>query len=1264
VETQAKSARQIDTPHTSQPRIAILGHVPFTTIVTNAGGGETRYGDIVINRWRSDPTLDDRGQWCYVNDITARRLWSASYQPVCAEPSWYRVSFQRDSAVFNRRDGDIETKMEIVVSPTNATEARRITLTNHSAQLHEIELTSYAEIVITSAYADRHHPAFQNLFVQTEWIRERNAILAMRRPRSAENKAVWCGHMLSIADTAGSVSCETDRAKFIGRGRSVRNPAAMDVPGELSGEVGSVLDPVFAIRARVVIPPGGSVEATFTTFVSSSRDHVMPIVDLYRSSSWDHFQTQQESDRRNPDVTEEEEGLYQDLAGALLFPERRSEHGHRITGHIPPRGIDDGPLLLASVQLLDGIADARKLIKSQQYLQQKGFNYELVILAHGQQLADELSTALDGQRTAVRVVRSDSLDRSELARLSATARLRVDCDGSGIASILQSTTAETELTHPPNVRQPAYDETRASGEGLRFFNGIGGFNENDEYELRLEGTRLPPAPWINVIANPVGGFIVSEAGAGATWVASASSFRLTPWQNDPVSDTPGECIYLRDEETGALWSPTPAPIREGTRYIVRHGAGYSTFEHEHDQIRTSLRVGMSPGDPVKVQVLTLTNTGDRPRRISVTSYVEWVLGTIREKTRFDVETSFDRARSVILARNPLDPDLPSLTAFLSMTGSIAWYTTSRREFVGRNGTLAAPAALAGNRWAKQEEVTSDPCGVLGGPVELGPGETTSVAIALGAVMGKEEAVGLASRYRDPATANAAIDSSAREWRSRLNAITVRTPDPTFDLMLNTWAFYQALSCRVWGRNALYQSSGACGFRDQLQDVMAFVYAEPALAREQIVSAAGRQFVEGDVQHWWHPHSGRGLRTKFSDDLVWLPFVVDHYLEVTGDSSVLEERTPYLTMRLLEEREEELYALPETSEIEATIFDHCIHILNRATTKGKHGLPLIGSGDWNDGMNRVGVEGRGESVWLAWFLVTTLRRFAIHAEARGYRQSAESFRRKAAEYVDAVERTSWDGEWYRRAYYDDGSPIGSHVNTECRIDSIAQSWSVISDAGDPQRRHIAMTSLQEQLVREDARLLMLLTPPFDRGSHDPGYIKGYLPGVRENGAQYTHAALWAVMATALQGDGDRAMKLYQMINPITHAMTPEDVGIYKVEPYVVAADVYTAEGHVGRGGWTWYTGSASWLYRVGLESILGFSKHGDSISFNPCIPSSWKEFSLDYRFGSSTYRVLVSNPSGVQKGVSSVLVDGHACEGSIPLLDDRGDHSVLITLGTA
>jgi cyclic beta-1,2-glucan synthetase len=741
-----------------------------------------------------------------------------------------------------------------------------------------------------------------------------------------------------------------------------------------------------------------------------------------------------------------------------------------------------------------------------------------------------------------------------------------------------------------------------------------------------------------------------------------SSYRLTPWHNDPVEDPPGECIYIRDVDNEDLWTPTPEPIRESTLYTIKHGAGYSVFEHDHKGISTSLRVGMAKEDPVKIGVLCITNTSSVLRRLQVTSYVEWLLGIDREKTQQHIRTRMDEASSAMLARNGFDPQFSDYVAFTTVSEPLATYTAARREFIGRNGSLSAPAGLSRTGMTEDIGDTIDPCSALQVRLELAPGETHQLVILLGACHGDDEAKRLIAQYRASDTAITALDAAARAWRDRLGLISVETPEPTFDIMLNGWMLYQALSCRMWTRAALYQWSGAYGFRDQLQDVMAFVYSEPVLAREHILRSASRQFEEGDVQHWWHPQSGRGIRTRFSDDLVWLPYVVNHYLSLSNDTAILDEKVSYLRMRELNPDEAELYELPEISEMVEPLYDHCVRALRRASTVGEHGLPLMGSGDWNDGMNRVGIGGKGESVWLAWFLIATLRKFAEHAEARGDKAVCEEMVRWANNYNEAVERAGWDGSWYRRAYFDDGSPLGSAESDDCKIDSIAQSWSVISRAGEPGHAETAMRSLNEHLVREDARVIMLLTPPFTDSKHDPGYIQGYLPGVRENGAQYTHAALWAVLATALQGNGDRAFELYQMINPLTHSATPDAVVKYKVEPYVVAADVYTAEGHLGRGGWTWYTGSAGWMYRVGLEAILGFTKRGETLEMDPCIPANWPEFTVTYRHLSSSYLIRVRNPLGVQRGVASATLDGMPAGGPIPLMDDGNRHEVIVILG--
>jgi cyclic beta-1,2-glucan synthetase len=807
-------------------------------------------------------------------------------------------------------------------------------------------------------------------------------------------------------------------------------------------------------------------------------------------------------------------------------------------------------------------------------------------------------------------------------------------------------------------------EAHASEAHLQFDNGIGGFNSRGEYEVRVEGGRLPPAPWVNVIANPDGGFIVSESGCGPTWAVNSSFFRLTPWDNDPVTDTCSECIYLRDDKTGDVWTPTPAPIHEPADYLIRHGLGYSTFKHHRNGIDTTLRAGVPSSGAVKIQILTLRNSGENARKLTLTAYAEWVLGTDRERSRGHVRVEVDAPNSAVFASNSFEADYADQTAFLATSESLTGFTCDRRAFLGRYGSTTSPAGLREDSVGRENSQPADPCAVLQAKIELAAGESREIVFLLGAASGKVEASAVIERFRSPPLATAALDESAEGWRQRCGVIKVQTPEPSFDLMINGWALYQALSCRMWGRIALYQSSGAYGFRDQLQDSMATVYAEPSLTRDQIVRAASRQFEEGDVQHWWHPDTGRGVRTRFADDLIWLSFVINHYIEVVGDSTVLDEITPYLRMRELDPGEDEIYAVPGISERTDTVYDHCIKALRRACTRGSHGLPLIGGGDWNDGMNRVGIEGRGESVWLAWFLNLTLRGFARHARARGDTTIAAELENIAEGYRNAVELTSWDGDWYRRAYYDDGTPLGSHTNDECRIDAIAQSWSVISGAGDKERQNAAMASFNEHLVNEDAGIVILLTPAFDRGPHDPGYIQGYLPGVRENGAQYTHAALWSVLAEAQLGHGERAFELFQMINPINHARTPKDVSTYKVEPYVVAADVYTAEDHIGRGGWTWYTGSASWLYRVGLESILGFRKRGNTLRIDPRIPRGWKQFSIDYRFGSTLYSIEVRNPDGLESGIPRVLIDDHPVEGDLELRDDGGTRRVLIEMMAA
>ncbi|MBA3318489.1 MAG: cyclic beta 1-2 glucan synthetase [Gemmatimonadales bacterium] len=1323
-ELDQPAVRRLDTPDTPQPHIALLGEPPYTIMVSHCGAGYSRYESLAVTRWRADGCRDATGQFQYVKDLATGRVWSAAHQPVCAPADWYHADLATDRVTFRRADGAIETSTEIAVVPEDSAEVRRVTVTNNSDRRREVELTSYGEIVLAPPETDRAHPAFANLFVETEWHEWATAITATRRPRSAAERSLWCVHVAAAKDRVGPVTCETDRARFVGRGRSTRDPVAMESDGALSGTTGAVLDPIFALRARLSLGPGQSASVAFTTLVATSRERAFQLADRYRDPhaaqrALDLAWTSSQIELRELNLSPADSAVAQELAGYLFYgnPALRAPQAElrRNRGSQPllwGNGVSgDWPILLATIESADGLPTLRQLLAAQRYWRRHGMTVDLVVLnAHPpdyqQDLADRITAAVFtvGDSTffdrpgGIFLRRRDLLTAQELLMLRATARAHIPCDGRSLGRILATAAPE----EAPQEEEPIEIETRAPERsesrvvravkqiGARIpellaplagtltgtsrprdprtaprvlANGLGGLTSDGQYEIRVSGDRVPPAPWSNVVANPHGGFLVTERGGGYTWAENSYFYRLTPWHNDPVSDAVSEAVYLQDGETGELWCATPGPVRVETPYTVRHGQGASFFEHRHQGIATHLTLGMADDAPVKLTLLRVTNTDSRPRRLVVTTYVEWTLGVLREHTQHQVRTSFDGEHGAILARNSYDPQFASWLAFHAMSEPVTGHTASRHEFLGRNGAASAPAALRpGGRLSGVIGATIDPCAALQCTLELRPGETREVAILLGACEGEAAARQALAEYRDVARARAAVDRAVGTWAERLSVVTVRTPEPAFDAMLNHWTLYQALACRVWGRSALYQSSGAYGFRDQLQDVMALVYAEPALAREHILRAAARQFLEGDVQHWWHPQSGRGVRTRFSDDLAWLPYVVDHYLATTGDRSLLDEQVPFLAMRELGPEEHEVYDLPLVTEEHGSVYEHCLRALRRACTAGAHGLPLIGIGDWNDGMNRVGVAGRGESVWLAWFLVTTLRAFDKHAEARGDAAVAAEFRRQARDYVDAVEAHGWDGAWYRRAYFDDGAPLGSSENDECRIDSIAQSWSVISGAGAPERQARAMASLEQHLVREDARLLMLLTPAFDDTPRDPGYIKGYLPGVRENGAQYTHAALWAVLATALRGEGDRAFELYQMINPLTHARTPEEVAVYQVEPYVVAADVYTAAGHLGRGGWTWYTGSASWMYRVGLEAILGFVKRGDTLFIRPCVPAAWPEFTIQYRYGASLYTIVARRGgAGVAAGVT---LDGRALEGpGIPLVDDGATHEVLCSFAS-
>jgi len=1281
------------------PRTHLMSNGTYAVMITSAGSGYSRWRDLDVTRWREDVTRDSYGSYVFLRDTRSGEVWSAGYQPSGAEPDRYEVTFSEGRAEFIRNDKGIKTTLEVAVSPEDDAEVRRLSITNLGGRTRELDITSYAEIVLAPHAADQSHPAFSKLFVETEFVADLGTLLATRRQRSPDDPEVWAAQLAVVeGETTGDLQFETDRARFLGRGRGIRAPIALAGDRSLSNTAGTVLDPIFSLRRRLRVPPRSSVRIAFWTLIAPTRAEVLDLADKHRDAtaferavtlSWTQAQVQ----LRHLGISTDEAHLFQRIANRVLYSDptsrppsellTRNECGpsalwaHGISG--------DRPIVLLRIDATEDLEAVRQLLRAQEYWRMKQLAVDLVILNERPPSYDQdLQAAIE---TLLRM-NPPRVHSEGAAVLGAAFHLRADLVSAETRGVLQSVARAVfrgrrgslaeqvrRLREPAHIPVPPARPMRARSQEpappprpeLEFFNGLGGFAlEGREYVTVLADGQSTPAPWINVIANPTFGFQASAEGAGYSWSANSRENQLSPWSNDPVTDPAGEAIYLRDEESGDLWTPTASPIREaGTLYIARHGQGYSQFEHGSHGIWLELLQYVPLIDSIKITRLKIRNNSARIRRLSITAYVEWVLGPSRAAAAPYVMTEMDPDTGAMIARNPWRNDFGTRIAFADLAGRQNSWTGDRTEFLGRNGELGRPAALA-VRGPLSNRVGAglDPCAALQTTIQLEPGEEREIVFLLGDAATRPDALSLIERYRT-ADLNAVLGAVKQHWEDLLGVAQVRTPDRSMDILLNRWLLYQTLSCRIWARSAFYQAGGAYGFRDQLQDGMALVLSKPAIVREHLLRCAARQFVEGDVQHWWLPHSGRGVRTRYSDDRIWLPYGVAQYVEVTGDVGILDELVPFLDGPALRAGEHESYFQPMIAEGSVTLFEHCALALDGSLLVGSHGLPFMGGGDWNDGMNRIGIEGKGESVWLAWFLLATLPGFATLAEGRKEEPRATKWREHAAALRSAAEREAWDGSWYRRAFFDDGTPVGSAQAEECRIDSVAQSWSVMSGAADPDRARQSMTAADEHLVRRDDGLVLLFAPPFDHTPKDPGYIKGYPPGVRENGGQYTHAAIWMAIAFAMLGDGDKAAGLFSILNPISRSSTPAGIARYEVEPYVVCADVYATPQHLGQGGWTWYTGSAGWMYRTGLEWILGLRQKGESLLLDPCIPRTWPSFEILFRYRSARYEITVENPQRVSRGIASAKLDDAPLPGGpvrIRLMDDNATHKLRVILG--
>lgn len=1287
--------RSFDTADTPAPEVHLMTNGTYHVMVSNAGGGYSRWKGLDLTRWREDAATDQNGMFIFLREVDTDRAWTPTFQPLAPNFDRYEAVFSQGGAEFQSVLHQFQNRLQIAVCPEDDMELRQLTLTNLSRRARSVEITSYAEVVLFNGPSEAAHPAFNKLFVQPHTARDKASLIFTRRPRSAEDTHPWMFHTLLVS--GGTVlrgaTFETDRAAFIGRGRTLRNPAALDTPGPLPDRAGLVLDPVAAIRYRVRIEPGATIRVNAFLGIAPDRTAVDTYVDRCHdprmpervfSLAWTRSQVLLHQLR----VNEADVQNYARLAGSLLYAgsHRRGRASviaanRRNQAALWSYGISgDRPIVLLSITDQSNLDLVRSLIQAHTYWRQKGLEVDLIIWSEAyagyrQNLLDAIiglvQAGTEGklldQPGGIFVRNIDQIPEDDRILFRAVARLVFsDRHGALADQIDRRVVADTDIPKLlPTVTSDRY-KTPATlpPRQLEYFNGLGGFTpDGREYIIQIAPGTATPAPWVNVLANADFGTVISESGSAYTWKENAHQFRLTPWHNDPVSDPTGEAFYIRDDETGRIWSPMPRPAIGRAPTTCRHGHGYTVFEHTEEGLACTATVHVALNAPLKFTTIVLRNTSSRPRRISIAAYVEWVLGERREQSAMHVVSQLDSQSGALFAQNAFSLDFSDRVAFFHCSASNRSLTANRLEFIGRNGTLADPAALQYTQLSNHVSAGLDPCAAFLAPFDIPPGDEIQIAFTLGGAKDENEARDLLRRHAGVNGARQALEEVWQFWQRQLGGIYVETPDPSLNFLVNHWLLYQVLSSRYWGRTGFYQSGGAFGFRDQLQDSLAFLHECPWHTREHLLASAARQFREGDVQHWWHPPVGRGVRTKITDDLLWLPYVACRYITATGDTGILDECIPFLEARPLADDEESVYDQPRISDESAPLYDHCVRAIRRASTAGPHGLPLIGGGDWNDGMNRVGHKGKGESVWLALFLRRVLLDFAPVATARGDHDFATHCTALADKLAAAVDTHAWDGKWYLRAFFDDGTPLGSAQSPECQIDSLPQSWSVLAGGTDPERSRRAMQSALDRLVDRDHRLIRLFTPPFDSAPWDPGYIKGYVPGVRENGAQYTHAAVWVAMACAQLRQVDNAWELGRLLNPIHSTATPAAAASYKLEPYVLAADIYTAAGHEGEGGWSWYTGSAAWLYQFYIEHLLGIHIEADILTFAPLFPADWTQFKVTYRYRNTFYHVTLKKVGPETWNTRNLWVDGvEQLDHKIHLIDDGRPRHAIVELG--
>ncbi|MCK9479512.1 MAG: hypothetical protein M0R40_08460 [Firmicutes bacterium] len=1241
---QASCIREIENIDVNMPNLHLLSNGNFSVLLSDSGCGYSFAGNMALTRFRSDLQNGTYGHFMYIKNINNGQWWTTSLAPLYDNNAGNRVIFSPHKAEYFHNMNGIDTTTEIIVSPEENAEIRKVTIANHSNEDVLLDITNYQEITLATLDSDRAHTAFSNLFIRTEYDEGLDCIIASRRPNIEGAAPIYAVQTVCIEhEKLGRIEFETDRAKFIGRKNTLQSPAAMKEGNEMTHSVGAVLDPIMSQRFKIKIEKGSVSHFAIITAGCSARDEALEIAKKYKIYSnieraFDMAWSRSQVENKYLGMSAKNEKAAYDMLSNIIYtlPYRRTLSDYILSNKLGQQSLwsqgisGDNPIIALRIYCIYETDILKKLLKAHELLRFKGLAVDLIIItedvgSYNQPLLNAVRELVSvshlrehvGSSGGIFVIDGNTAAPELKTLLLSAASVVLSSKIPSISNQLKVESYENKIPYTSFIKHE-YEKTELDIGEVEYYNGFGGF-AGSEYIIRLDEGAKTPLPWSNVISDKNFGFLITESGGGFSWYHNSRENKLTPWSNDAITDPVDELVYIRDNVGGNIWTLF------SEQYIVRHGLGYSVFEKMCCKILSRLTVFVAEGNNNKLNFLEITNKDDKPRSFTVTYYVNPVLGVSENETKKFIVTQKDD--DFISIKNSYNTDYEGQTIYVSTSEQLSSFTCDKREFFGKSRLSQTPNGLLRDNFSNRFGAGFDGCVAISNIIELAPNEKKSIVFSLGMTKIKYSANSACSL----------LESTKQNWARKTGQIKINTPDTAMNLMVNSWLLYQTISCRLYARSAFYQCGGAYGFRDQLQDVLALLSHMPEAAKEQIIRCAQHQFIEGDVQHWWHEVEGgfRGIRTNFSDDLLWLPYVVAEYIKVTGDDEILNVLAPYIEGELLCEGEDEKYCPAEISNKVGTIKEHCMKAIEKASKFGQHGLPLMGSGDWNDGMNKIGALGKGVSVWLGWFLYDILNKYNLPSD------SLKENLNKA-----------WDGSWYHRAYDDNGMPIGSNQNTECKIDAIAQAWSVISEGGDEQQSKQAMDSVIRYLVNKEEGLIKLLTPPFDGGEGNPGYIKSYVPGVRENGGQYTHAAAWVILAFAKLGMGDTATELYSLINPINHSRTPIEAAKYKTEPYVVAADVYTAHEHVGRGGWTWYTGAAGWLYKVAVEWILGIKKQGETLIIDPCIPHSWKNFSFEYGYKDTKYIIDVSNPNGLCKADKPEI---------IKLVNDNKTHSIKIVM---